>query len=288
MYIESVVTSYGGPGLWKRIHNKPRGGKAGDDGSRMEHFFAVFKIIEIAASITIDEDETRGDHAEVAKYIPCLVDDLRIRDVSTEYFQLKWGRVPLQEVLDDVKDQAEIDKLHGETASYNVVVRTPQRVSILRNRAKAGGISLNPVLFPFARKWLPFIEVQPSLRDNLVTISGDTCGKTLELLFQLISANWNEVDACNVVGLIESVASKAPFLFASRADSSPAFDELRELLASFSIEAYNFPRVKFVVNGATFLPPFQCDEEVFLGLTSWLRERPRSEQEIVLRFMGFV
>ncbi|MGO7130402.1 hypothetical protein AB9E06_06025 [Rhizobium leguminosarum] len=289
-YLESVVTNYGGADLWERIHSKPRGGKAGDDGFRMEHYFAIFKIAAIAAALSADEDqdESRREHADVAKYVPCLVDDLRIRDGSVAYYQLKWGRVRLGEVLNDIRDQAEIDRLHGQTASYNVVVRTPRRVSILRSKANEKKIPLTPVLFPFGRKWLPFCEAQPLLRENLATVSGDRCENTLEHLFKLISANWIEVDQCNVMDFIDSIASSYPFLFASRAVSSPAFDELRELLAPLDIEAYNFPRLKFVMNGSAVLPSFQCDDDDFVGLIKWLREKPRSQQEVLLRFMGIV
>jgi hypothetical protein len=288
VYFEDVVTTYGGPDLWERIHSKPRGGRAGDDGFRMEHYFAVFKIAEIAALISRDDEGRRGKHADVAKYVPCLVDDLRIRDGSVYYYQLKWGRVRLAEVLKDVEDQAELDRLHGQTASYSVVVRTRRRLSILRNKAAAEKIALTPVLFPFGRKWIAFCEVQPSLRENLATVSGSSCEKTLEHLFKLISANWIEVDECIVMSFIGSLASSYPFLFASRAVKSPAFDELAELLALLEIEAHNFPRLKFVMNGAEVVPNFQCDDDDFVDLITWLRAQPRSQREVMLRLMGLV
>jgi len=282
------VTKYGGADLWDRIHRKPRGGRAGDDGFRMEHYFAIFKIIEIAASISEGEDETRGDHADIAKYVPCLVDDLRIRDGSVTYFQLKWGRVALEEVVGDIRHQAEIDRLHGNKASYGVVVRTPRRVSILRNKASKEGIPLTPVLFPFARKWLPFCESQPSLRENLAAVSGNTCEKTLEHLFKLISAHWIEVDECNVMKFIASMESNYPFLFAFHAGCSSALDELRGLLAPLDIKVYSYPRLKFLINGTEVLPSFQFDDDDFVALIDWLGQKPRSQRDVMLRLMGFV
>lgn len=104
VYQKSAVDALGYPFLWNRIQKKPIGGKAADDGFRMEHFFGVYKLVEIGAEIIIDPKRNADieDAADMTKYLRCLVDDLRIRNTGrTTFYQLKWGRVPLAEVLLD-------------------------------------------------------------------------------------------------------------------------------------------------------------------------------------------
>ncbi|MBB4956109.1 hypothetical protein H4S14_004198 [Agrobacterium vitis] len=292
LYEKRHVDALGDPNLWRRIQNKVIGGKSADDGWKMEHFYALHKLIEIGAEVVLDTSRINdiNDDADVTQYAPCLVDDLRVRNSGkTTFYQLKSGRVPLDEVLKDVDRQSKLDPT-GQSISYVAVVTTKRRAVLLENRAKRQGNPLKAEVFAFSRNWRIFADMNPTLVLSMMRLSGHDNDNRHQALFTVLSGLWLERDDVYVRDFIFSAWQYYRMLFIDR-DFPPitsfvdpdvrGFETaLRKLGFSVGIA----PEL-YVGCGSNFQwsPIVPCGKDFFTVFMTWFKAAPRSNADIMYR-----